>query len=395
MKEMHKSIRVNLIDPTNRKKQILSEIKGKWDECQKHLLETLINSDALVEFNINRYKLQELEYHHLRKITGLNSQYIIDIIKITFAFWKKCNIHKPCNFPLSFNVPRNGDLKYNNEMKPYISVSTFSKMRRINIPIKIDGAWYRLKKYFDEGWETTFFSLYTDGGYYSVFDIKKSFNIMKKYKTVIGVDIGSRTLASISIITSNRKILKQLYFGKDIWEKQRNLSIRYSKLQHHSQKGDEQAKRKIKEFYKNRQFIKTRCYEIAHEIVNLAIKYNSFIVLEDLNDLKYTKLNKKGNRRVKIIPYYQFKKALESVATQNHIDVKSVDSRYTSQICSRCGNIKKVRKVIYRCNKCGYAANRDRNASVNIAHRAVKEFFELFHSEQCPVYDGKCSFQRA
>jgi len=45
-----------------------------------------------------------------------------------------------------------------------------------------------------------------------------------------------------------------------------------------------------------------------------------------------------------------------------------VDPRYTSQICSKCGNRKKMPLAIrvYECGKCGLEIGRDHNAAITI-----------------------------
>ena len=122
-------------------------------------------------------------------------------------------------------------------------------------------------------------------------------------------------------------------------------------------------------------FVKTRCYEVANEIVRLAKKYNAFIAIEDLNGLKESRLHRKANRRVKRMPYYQFRVALEQVAGENNTAIVTVNPRHTSQRCSRCGKIHKTSNVVFKCPSCGFECNRDRNASVNIAYVAGRFFF--------------------
>jgi predicted RNA-binding Zn-ribbon protein involved in translation (DUF1610 family) len=50
--------------------------------------------------------------------------------------------------------------------------------------------------------------------------------------------------------------------------------------------------------------------------------------------------------------------------------LSSVHTRGTSPICSRCGGIGVRSGADFKCPRCGYEANADRNASVNIVIRA-------------------------
>jgi len=60
-------------------------------------------------------------------------------------------------------------------------------------------------------------------------------------------------------------------------------------------------------------------------------------------------------------------------AVSKGVSVEFVDARYSSQCCSRCGSIDKRNRVCqseFSCKRCGYRANADYNASVNLARRA-------------------------
>ena len=52
-----------------------------------------------------------------------------------------------------------------------------------------------------------------------------------------------------------------------------------------------------------------------------------------------------------------------------------IEPSYTSQTCPRCGHVSKRNwrgYVYFRCVECGYEADRDRVASLNIAERATR-----------------------
>lgn len=52
-----------------------------------------------------------------------------------------------------------------------------------------------------------------------------------------------------------------------------------------------------------------------------------------------------------------------------------VGPKYTSQTCSCCGNVDKGNRegVSFKCTVCGYKANADLNASINILNRFHQE----------------------
>lgn len=366
--QITKTISLNVLTLTDAKKTSLAELEQAWLEGSNHCFETLRYWDAVApDTPQTRYNLQNLEYHHVKTFTGLQSQLVIDLFKNVFAVWHESHanyIEKPC---IPYNIPRSGNLSYTKRKNPVAIVRMLD--RRIGLPIAQDGSWYRFKQFVKDGWNFTAFQLKRySSGWKILVSIKKKFTIKKGYDAVIGIDRGSRTLVALSVINREGRILKQLYLGRDIWNKQRNVSIRRSKLKTFADKGDCNAKRKLRKMqHDEANFVKTRCYEIAHDVVNLAKEYNAYIAIEDLKGLYKSRLHRKANRRVKRMPYYKFGVALQQVAGQKSTVVVSVLAAYTSQICSRCGCLHKTASVVFKCIGCGYIANRDRNASVNIA----------------------------
>jgi IS605 OrfB family transposase len=270
------------------------------------------------------------------------------------------------NVTVPFNIPRSGNFGTTSKGNPVVCFSTFS--RRAAVPIAMDGAYQRFRELQSEGYATTFFRL-SQNRVYVV--LKKDFPIDDNYEAIIGVDVGAKRLATVSIINREGRVLKQLYLGQDVGDRQRDVCLRRSKLRGYADDGSRYAKQALRRLRKRESnYTTTRCWQVAHEIVKLAEKYNAFIAIEDLKGLISARGNRKGNRKAKRMPYRRFRAALESVAGQNHRLVVAVHPRGTSHICSRCGS-KGVRKgATFKCSSCGYEANADRNASVNIAIRA-------------------------
>ena len=67
--------------------------------------------------------------------------------------------------------------------------------------------------------------------------------------------------------------------------------------------------------------------------------------------------------------------AIEQKCEANCVCLHSVEPKYTSQTCPRCGNVDKGNRdgVLFRCTSCGYEANADLNASINILNRFRQE----------------------
>ena len=67
--------------------------------------------------------------------------------------------------------------------------------------------------------------------------------------------------------------------------------------------------------------------------------------------------------------------AIEQKCEANCVCLHQVEPRYTSQTCPCCGNVDKRNRdgVLFRCTSCGYEANADLNASINILNRFRQE----------------------
>jgi IS605 OrfB family transposase len=363
--EVVKTVTLNLLEPTKAKHEAIDKLRNTYQKALSFVVSQGVKA--------SRMKLQSLFYQKVREY-GLHSQVANDLFKDAVAILN--NGGKVGNVAVPFNIPRSGNFGLTKNGNPVVSFAALNG--RIAVPIAMDGAYRWYKELLTEGYRTTFFRLNKDRVHVV---LKKDFPIKDNYDAVIGVDIGVKRLATVSVIGKEGKVLKQLYLGQDVGDRQRDISLRRSKLQSYRDNGSRyawQALRKLRK--RERHYTTTRCWQVAHEIVKLAEQYNALIAIENLKGLKDAKGNRKGNRKAKRMPYRRFRVALESVAWQKGRLVVAVKPRGTSHICSKCGS-KGIRdKAVFKCPSCGYEANSDRNASVNIALRAgehpkTKNFF--------------------
>ena len=101
----------------------------------------------------------------------------------------------------------------------------------------------------------------------------------------------------------------------------------------------------------------------------------SYIAVEDLNVSGMMK-NRYLSKAAASQKFYEFRTKLKAKCEENGIELRVVDRWYpSSKRCHCCGGIKKDLKLsdrIYRCI-CGYAADRDFNASLNLKDAAAYE----------------------
>ena len=99
----------------------------------------------------------------------------------------------------------------------------------------------------------------------------------------------------------------------------------------------------------------------------------SYITIEDLNVSGMMK-NRHLSKAIASQKFYEFRIKLKTKCMENGIELRVVDRFYpSSKTCHECGNIKKDLKLSdreYIC-ECGYRADRDYNASLNLRDAKV------------------------
>lgn len=391
-KTVVKCISLNLLPPTEHKKKILETSRQYFLAANETLFifkENLPEMKRQAELNKIRLsfqvfpwgkleqtgttKLHHLSYNIIRSKYQLHSRLVLNARKDAWAK-RNHNVEKFKSIPVSYSGHDSFKFGTTERGNPVISIATVGG--RTAIPIKQDGSYIRFQEFLNEGYEFTEFKLTRTGkskNWIILVSLHKTFEVSDK-PNVIGIDVGTTVLAAVSLII-NGHIAKQLYFGQDVSQVKRDIGVRRSILQGKKATSDRarRALRKLRGYEAN--FTKTRCCQIAHEIVELALNQGASIAIEDLKGLNGSKLSRKSNRKVKRMPYSVFRQALESVAFQNGVNVVPVSPRNTSKTCYKCGNVSKSNRktqAMFSCN-CGFEANADRVASVNIASKLLME----------------------
>jgi putative transposase len=85
--------------------------------------------------------------------------------------------------------------------------------------------------------------------------------------------------------------------------------------------------------------------------------------------------------------WYRFREWLEYFSVVYGVPVIAVNPNYTSQNCSNCGEVvvKTLSTRTHKCLHCGYEADRDENAAINILKEALKEWATTVGRTECEV----------
>lgn len=370
---MRKTVLLNCLPLTAKKKTILDSFFSEYLRVLNLTLEQLPNTKS-------SNKLHHLTYSNIRSTSFLPSDVVQEARKDVWAKrktikngFKRCAIRLNTRWFKFFKTERG---------TPCFRV-TYSPRKTFVIPVKMDNGYDRFNSFLKDGWAIKSISL---------LDSKIAISIEKEYpqpidnrRYVVGVDIGSTTLAAVTVFdTETCKTIKQLYLGRDVAIRQRKYLKRRRNLQSHADTGSEKAKKYLRRLKrKQTNFVKTRSGQVAKEIANIAKSYNASVAIEKLGIRgRRGKFNKKANRKINRIPYAQLREFLISNCEMFETPLDQIDAYHTSKWCPYCGSVNpghsSANYAMYMCTNCGKIVNSDRKASKVIA---IKSALEREHSQ--------------
>ena len=205
-------------------------------------------------------------------------------------------------------------------------------------------------------------------------DVKTQVEGLPDYTDGVGVDLGIKTLATVSdgVTIPNIKTFRRVrILNKRLKRLQRKVSRKYliNKCNKHNKtKNIIKLERQIKLIHRSLRNI--RINHIRKFVSDLVKKQPQYIAIEDLN-VKGMMKNKHLAKDIVNCSFYAIREHLIRKATERCIAVRLVDRFYpSSKTCSTCGHYKKDLKLsqrVYHCNHCQKRIDRDFNASLNIA----------------------------
>ena len=194
----------------------------------------------------------------------------------------------------------------------------------------------------------------------------------------IGIDLGIKDFAICSNTDKSYKNINKTQrvrkLEKKLLREQRKLSRKYEslKLRNKKEKG-EATRQNIQKQIVKVQILHQRLANIRTDYINKVVSIvvrnkPQYITIEDLN-VKGLMKNKHLSKAVAEQKFYEFRNKLTNKCHALGIELRIVNRFYpSSKLCHSCGSIKKDLKLkdrIYKC-ECGYVADRDYNASLNL-----------------------------
>ena len=337
-------------------------------------IKNIAQASFLTEANSHSEAFHKL-YHGFRKQYGISGQLILSGIR--YGYIAKNNSDQIKEILVHFDQNASS-FRETQRGNPVVTVRTNDE--RIGLPIRQDGAYHRMLAHMADGWAVGSVLMKRDKSF--LVCLKKDLPDPPVRPNVLGVDVNAGSVA-ISILTPQRRILRQLYLAEDIEHAQIRFTKRRAKLR--SYRDDKRnpnynhskAAMKLKKLGKRQHdYVQTNMWLLAKQLCQIARDYDANIAIEHLRHLRKKKgqTNKKTRKRINRIPYGLLRLTLKHKGPQMGVRVVEVPPAYTSQTCSRCGYRAKAnrKRRLFLCQRCGFTSNADRNASVNIGLRAIR-----------------------
>ena len=364
--------------------------KGEFDE----ILNKNGNNTYHSKFhNRDIYKLNKTDYLNLAKIVVAknseedseawswyyqqNQSFIYgflsrELVKIRYQNNGKLNFRTVDKIQPNFDV--RCDISANGKRLSRIYLKENGKLQ---IPTIGDVNFGSVRNGFDLSCKKQVAKISFDGKYWYLSyteDVETSVTNLPDYTDGIGIDLGIKTLATVSDGTSvpNIKTFRRVrILNKRLKRLQRKVSRKYliNKCNKHNKtKNIIKLERQIKLIHRSIRNI--RINHIRKFVSELVKKQPQYIAIEDLN-VKGMMRNKHLAKDIANCSFYTIKEHLIRKAKERNIIVRLVDRFYpSSKTCSNCDSYKKDLKLsqrVYHCDNCQVKLDRDFNASLNIA----------------------------
>lgn len=301
------------------------------------------------------YKLQKATYYDVKESFGLTAQMVVRCVSKVADAYKLDRKRKRSFRPL-------GAVAYDDRILRWqeTRVSIWTTSGRIWIPF-VCGERERALLVNRQGESDL---LLRDGKWFLYTTVNVDEPPLGEPTEFIGVDMGIVRIATDSDGNA--------YSGATV----NGLRHRHAKLRTKLQaKGTQSAKRLLRKRRRaEARFSRDTNHVISKRIVRLAQGTTRGIALEDLTHIRERVSARKPQRRtVHSWAFHDLRAKIEYKARLAGVPVVAVDPRNTSRRCACCGHIAKENRrtqSTFLCVVCGFAANADFNAALNIGRGA-------------------------
>lgn len=206
------------------------------------------------------------------------------------------------------------------------------------------------------------------GKYYACFSIEYVSTPVPKTGALVGLDMGISNL----VTTSDNEFFAPPKYYRQSEKKLRRTQRSVAR----KKKGSKNRRKVVRILQKTHEHIANQRKDNIHKVARKLINEYDVIVVENLNTNGMVK-NPHLAKSIMDATWATFIIILANKAAEAGKQVIKVDPRFTSQICSECGEIvkKDLSARIHNCPHCRLILDRDINAAKNILVRGLDKAF--------------------
>ncbi len=194
------------------------------------------------------------------------------------------------------------------------------------------------------------------------FKIERETQITDKSVDVVGVDLGIKSLATLST--------GEVFEGAKSYRRLEAKLSREQYLNRHKTKFSNNWKKAQLKIAQLHNKIANSRKDTLHKLTNYLAKNHSQILIEDLN-VSVMMSNHKLAKAVADMGFYEFRRQLEYKCELYGSELVVMDRWFpSSKTCSRCGVVKEsllLSERVFNCEHCDFICDRDLNAALNLA----------------------------
>jgi IS605 OrfB family transposase len=189
---------------------------------------------------------------------------------------------------------------------------------------------------------------------------------------LVGVDRNETNL--LVAVKETGEVFFESGLSLRIWRKKHRKKVARLQKKLAERKAQHKDTRSVRRLLKRlslrqRNFTKTYCQTVAKRLVVWA-GADAVLALENLKFQQGKKGSEALNRRLHQFPHGLLLRCIRNKAEMLGVPVLLVNPAFTSQTCSRCGDLGDRQRHRFYCPHCGFTLHADLNAAFNILRRA-------------------------
>ena len=338
---------------------LLEKFVKETDEKKEKFYATIL--DHIYKYGLGR--LLKLALSRRERVIKHYSEYPINFTSLTFRGRSR----------LTSDIVSYND-NFKSCIKAFVNISWLNRGEKLTIPVRYSKDFHKDMKIYTNGTNTSY-TLYLEESNQIrvILSYEGEREIPENKQSFIGIDVNSKhnlfQCSNGETLDYDRKLVETL--SKELLKideckkndkdyeigKRKSHKIKHLERELHSKIREEISK--LCKRFNNK--------NIDHAIFENLTGFEEKCFCKDENNLNY-------NRKIRLLKLSSLKDEFEHIARKYGIAVSLVHSAYTSQTCPKCGNVDSENRKSqeeFECIECGYTANADINASVNILERVV------------------------